>query len=289
MRCCHCFNWKLKDIKNNLGTIKEQGFDAIQTTSLQPTKQEGNIPWYLYFQPVGFEIGNQIGTKQDLIDLCKEADKLGIRIIVDVIGNNVAGLNNGEIYPHERLKLPLSYYKPFKKVQNWEDRNDFTTNSIGIPCLNTRLYEVQELIFDYIDELISCGVKGVRMDAAKHIALPSEGCDFWINFKKRFGDKDMFNYGEVIFSPKEVIDEYMQYINVLTEMSHWDKNKLVTFIDSHDLDKTFHITSHMNNETTINEYRILCENFNNTIWYCREWNDTWKDKRVKEANSIRRN
>lgn len=284
MRVMHAFCWRIKDIKDNLGAIKEQGFNAIQTSPLQPTKQEGNIPWFIFYQPVGFTVGNQLGTKQDLIDLCKEANKLEIRIIVDVVGNNVAGLNNGAIHPHERLKLPLNYYKSFNRVQNWEDRNDYINNSIGIPCLNTRLHEVQELIFNYIDELISCGVKGVRMDAAKHIALPSEGSDFWINFRERFSNKDLYSYAEVIFEDHRVIDEYMQYINVLTEMSHWDKNKLVTFIDSHDLHHTFNITSHMNNETAINEYRLLCQNFNNTIWYCRKFNDTWKDIRVKEAN-----
>lgn len=284
MRVMHAFCWRLKDIKDNLGTIKEQGFDAIQTSPLQPTKQDGNVPWWMFYQITDFKIGNQIGSKQDLIDLCKKANKLGIRIIVDVVGNNVAGLNNGEIYPHERLKLPLNYYKPFNRVQNWEDRNDYINNSIGIPCLNTRLHEVQDLIFNYIDELISCGVKGVRMDATKHIALPSEGSDFWINFRERFSNKDLYSYGEVIFEDHRVIDEYMQYINVLTEMSHWDKNKLVTFIDSHDLHHTFNITSHMNDETAINEYRLLCQNFNNTVWYCREFNDTWKDIRVKEAN-----
>lgn len=286
MRVMHAFCWKLKDIKDNLGAIKEQGFDAIQTSPLQPTKQDGNVPWWMHYQITDFKIGNQIGSKQDLIDLCKEANKLGIRIIVDVVGNNVAGLNNGAIYPHERLELPLNYYKPFNRVQNWEDRNDYINNSIGIPCLNTRLHEVQDLIFNYIDELINCGVKGVRMDAAKHIALPSEGSDFWINFRERFSNKDLYSYAEVIFEDHRVIDEYMQYINVLTEMSHWDKNKLVTFIDSHDLHHTFNITSHMNNETTINEYRLLCQNFHNTVWYCREFNDTWRDIRVREANLL---
>lgn len=284
MRVCHCFNWKLKDIKSNLNKFKEQGFTGLQLSPMQDHK-EGN-EWWKRYQVINFEIGNDLGSKQDLIDLCEEANKLGIRIIVDVVGNNVAGLNDGSIYPHERLKLPLNYYKPFNRVQNWEDRNDYINNSIGIPCLNTRLHEVQDLIFNYIDELISCGVKGVRMDAAKHIALPSEGSDFWINFRERFSNKDLYSYAEVIFEDHRVIDEYMQYINVLTEMSHWDKNKLVTFIDSHDLQLTFNITSHMNNETAINEYRLLCQNFKNTIWYCREFNDTWKDIRVREANLL---
>lgn len=284
MRIIHCFNWKLNDIKDNLNKIKNQGFNAIQTSPLQPTKQEGNIPWYLYYQPTGFTVGNQLGNKEDLINLCRLANDLGINIIVDVVGNNVAGLNNGVIYPHERLNLPLSYFKSFINVNNYEDRNDYINNSIGIPCLNTRLHEVQELIFNYIDELISYGVKGVRIDASKHIALPSEGSDFWINFRNRFSNKDLFSYGEVIFEDYRIIEEYMQYINVLTEIPHWDKNKLVTFVDSHDLDKTFNITSKMDNETIINEYKVLCQNFCNTVWYCREFNDTWKVIRVKESN-----
>lgn len=284
MRIIHCFNWKLNDIKDNLNKIKNQGFNAIQTSPLQPTKQEGNIPWFLYYQPVDFTVGNQLGSKEDLINLCSLANDLGIKIIVDVVGNNVAGLNNGTIYPHERLNLPLSYYKSFNNVNNYEDRNDYINNSIGLPCLNTRLHDVQELIFNYIDELINYGVKGIRIDAAKHIALPSEGSDFWINFRNIFSNKDLFSYGEVIFEDYKVIDEYMQYINVLTEMNHWNKNKLVTFVDSHDLDKTFNITSKMDNETTINEYKVLCQNFCNTVWYCREFNDTWKDIRVKESN-----
>lgn len=284
MRIIHCFNWKLNDIKDNLNKIKNQGFNAIQTSPLQPTKQEGNIPWFLYYQPVDFTVGNQLGSKEDLINLCSLANDLGIKIIVDVVGNNVAGLNNGTIYPHERLNLPLSYYKSFNNVNNYEDRNDYINNSIGLPCLNTRLHDVQELIFNYIDELINYGVKGVRIDASKHIALPSEGSDFWINFRNRFSNKDLFSYGEVIFEDYKVIDEYMQYINVLTEMNHWNKNKLVTFVDSHDLDKTFNITSKMDNETTINEYKILCKNFYNTVWYCREFNDAWKNIRIKESN-----
>lgn len=281
-RVIHCFNWNLKYVEEQLIMIKEQGFTAIQLSPMQDHKK-GN-EWWKRYQPTNFKIGNDLGSKEDLIRLCNKANGLGLKIIVDVVGNNVAGLDNGEIYPHEDVKIPLEYFKPFKKVEGWEDRQDYITNSIGIPCLNTRLHEVQELIFNYIDELISCGVKGVRMDASKHIALPSEGSDFWINFKDRFGNKDMFNYGEVIFEKQNIIDEYTQYINVLTNMSHWDRNKIVTFAFSHDSDETFFYTKHMNDDMCINEYKIVCENFPNSVWYCRPFNNTWIDKRVKEAN-----
>lgn len=281
-RVIHCFNWNLKYVEEQLIMIKEQGFTAIQLSPMQDHKK-GN-EWWKRYQPTNFKIGNDLGSKEDLIRLCNKANSLGLKIIVDVVGNNVAGLDNGKIYPHEDVKIPLEYFKPFKKVEGWEDRQDYITNSIGIPCLNTRLHEVQELIFNYIDELIECGVKGVRMDASKHIALPSEGSDFWINFKDRFSNKDMFNYGEVIFEKQNIIDEYTQYINVLTNMSHWDRNKIVTFAFSHDSDETFFYTKHMSDDMCINEYRIVCENFPNTVWYCRPFNNTWMDKRIREIN-----
>ena len=281
-RVIHCFNWNLKYVEEQLIMIKEQGFTAIQLSPMQDHKK-GN-EWWKRYQVTNFKVGNDLGSKEDLIRLCNKANSLGLKIIVDVVGNNVAGLDNGEIYPHEDVKIPLEYFKPFKKVEGWEDRQDYITNSIGIPCLNTRLHEVQELIFNYIDELINCGVKGVRMDASKHIALPSEGSDFWVNFKNRFGSKNMFNYGEVIFEKQNIIDEYTQYINVLTNMSHWDKNKIVTFAFSHDSDETFFYTKRMSDDMCINEYRIVCENFPNTVWYCRPFNNTWMDKRIKEAN-----
>lgn len=281
-RVIHCFNWNLKYVEEQLIMIKEQGFTAIQLSPMQDHKR-GN-EWWKRYQPTNFKVGNDLGSKGDLIRLCNKANSLGLKIIVDVVGNNVAGLDNGEIYPHEDVKIPLEYFKPFKKVEGWEDRQDYITNSIGIPCLNTRLHEVQELIFNYIDELISCGVKGVRMDASKHIALPSEGSDFWINFKNRFGNENMFNYGEVIFEKQNIIDEYIQYINVLTNMSYWDKNKIVTFAFSHDSDETFLYTKHMSDDMCIYEYRIICENFPNSVWYCRPFNNTWMDKRIKEAN-----
>lgn len=40
MRILHLFNWRLKDIVNQLDTIKMQGFDAIQINPLQPLKNE---------------------------------------------------------------------------------------------------------------------------------------------------------------------------------------------------------------------------------------------------------
>ena len=72
-RILHLFQWRLKDIENNLEVISNQGFNMIQISPIQPLKEYTNVWWTLY-QPCGFTIGNNwIGSKKDLISLCNKA------------------------------------------------------------------------------------------------------------------------------------------------------------------------------------------------------------------------
>ena len=69
-----------------------------------------------------------------------------------------------------------------------------THGRIGMWDLKTEDSRVQEKIKEYVAELKSCGVDGIRWDAAKHIGLPSEGDTFWQNVP----DQTMYNYGEIL-------------------------------------------------------------------------------------------
>ena len=58
------FQWGLGSIIPMIPTVKEQGFDAIQISPIQGTKDSGLI-WWLLYQPTNLKIGNtQIGTKE---------------------------------------------------------------------------------------------------------------------------------------------------------------------------------------------------------------------------------
>ena len=97
----HAFCWTFDEIKNNLADIKEAGYTAVQTSPIQPAKDYSSTytnqahEWWKLYQPLGFTIAstddNYLGTKQDLIDLCKEADNYGINIICDIVANHLAG------------------------------------------------------------------------------------------------------------------------------------------------------------------------------------------------------
>ena len=286
------FQWKLSDIINHLEEIKDKGYNFIQISPIQPTKDAG-FEWWKLYQPLGFSIGNtQIGNKKELIVLCKKANELDIKIIVDVVVNHVASDEKNSLLPHKLVDKKLTRRKDFWKekkfISNWENRNEVITLSNGLPCLRLDNHDLQDIIIDFLNELVDCGVGGFRIDSAKSIALPCEGSDFWERVISGIKDKTLFNYAEVIFTPTHTIDEYNKYINVTTSCHASDKSKIVGYVENHDtfLDSIIGYTRDMSNRQIANEWRILVTNFDNCLYYARPYDYGWASDDIKYANLI---
>ena len=220
MKIIHLLNWKFKTIEQELKTIKKQGFDAIQINPVQPFKEEKEFKWWSSYQPLSFKIGNMFGTKEDLKSLCSKAKKEGLDIIVDVVLNHTANKSDKEPgVPHESVDKILlnekSFWKLNKQVKNWEDRFECTNYSIGLPGLDLSNPYLQKIIFEFLKELKSCGVKGLRFDAAKHIGLPNDGVDFFRKVRTFLLLNNMYGYGEFLGGYKEWRDEMAKLLFVL--------------------------------------------------------------------------
>jgi len=293
MRILHLFNWRIKDINYLLDKISSQNFNAIQINPIQPLKEDGFREWWMSYQPCGFSIGNVYGSKADLIELCNNAEKYNIKIFADVVCNHMAGSVDDELLPHEKvdpiLRNNISFWKEKRNIHNWEDRKEVTSCCMGLPGLNVSNSELQDIIIDFLNELIDCGVMGFRFDAAKSIALPEEGNDFWakaIYCLKKYG---MFLYGEVIFASQELIDSYCKYMNVLTNSCGKDINRLVGYVESHDTylsDDNLGYTKNVDSNVIAENYKNLSMKYPNTLFYARPYDDTWKSETVKNANKI---
>lgn len=294
MRILHLLNWPLRNINYYLDKIASQHFNAIQINPLQPLKEDGYRDWWMSYQPCGFNIGNIYGSKDDLIELCNNAEKYNIRIFADVICNHMAGSITDELEPHEkvdqRLKDKPAFWKPKKNVYNWDDRKEVTSYCMRLPGLNVSNSELQSIIIDFLNEFIDCGVTGFRFDAAKSIALPEEGNDFWamaIYCLKRYG---MFLYGEVIFASQELVDNYCKYMNVLTNSCGKDINRLVGYAETHDTylsGDSLGYTKNISSNVIAKNYKNLCEVYPNTLFYARPYDDTWQLSIIKEANKLK--
>ena len=295
------FNWRLNDIKDNLSKIAEQGFSIIQTSPLQQHKEKDNPTWYLGYQITNFKIGNRLGTKEDLRELCAVAEKYNIKIIVDCVFNHVAnnGGGNQQLIPSNEVEDDIrnipEFFHEARAIENYEDRYQCTQWGINLPDLNTSNHDLQNMMIEYLKDLQSHGVKGFRFDATRHIELPDDlwcGSDFWDRVLGHIDNKDkLFLYGEVIFSDTKLVDRYCKYMNVgVNNNSGSDKRKLIHWTFSHDDDLTFNLNRPKSKDILLNEWEYLLKSNREShmLFYPCVSQDIWLDERMKYINNTYR-
>ena len=265
----HAFCWKYNDITAMLPDIAKAGFTSVQTSPPQAT--DGTGSWWWFYQPKGFYIGTSaMGTKQDLANLCSEADKYGIKIIADVVANHLAG-------NHDNIQDDLKdsqYWHPDIGDAKDGNRYSVTHGKIGMPDLNTEHSYVQQCVYNYVQELKGVGVDGIRFDAAKHIGLPSEGDQFWPNVTK---DSSLWYYGEILNNPGLSFDENsgqrQQAISVMKEYTNY-----MTVTDS---PYGMTLRDSFNSGTAPSSFGNYCAEWmglpNSKLLYWGESHDTWSN------------
>ncbi|MGL5646383.1 MAG: alpha-amylase family glycosyl hydrolase [Clostridium sp.] len=288
IKILHLFGYNINDI--NLEEVKKQGFDGIQIGPVQPLKEEGQVPWFLLYQPIDFKVGNYYYGYDDLKELFNKGKELEVKIIVDVVLNHVAGKNTGEIKPHEKVNEFIreneAFFKEKEVIQDWGNRGEIINKSIGLPSLKLGNHDLQNIIIEFLNELISLGADGFRIDAGKHIALPSEGSDFFTRVFENLNRDDLFNYIEVIFSDENILKEYSKYGRVLTENLNDKTDERVNFIESHDTFLEFGYTKEWSDKEILEKYKILIEEAKNVLFYARPFNDTWKSEEMRSINTL---
>ncbi|MEE3333070.1 MAG: starch-binding protein [Ruminococcus sp.] len=226
----HCFDWSYNSIKANLKAIKDAGYTAVQTSPVQPPKDYSSSwrdqggQWWKLYQPLGIRIsdGNSwLGTKSELKALCSEADKYGLKVVVDIVANHLAdqgkycnGLGNVSTQVDGDLRRDEYWHNDQMSADDDNNRYKVTHGAIGLPDLNTGHGTIQNKFKSLLSDCVSCGVDGFRFDAAKHIELPGEngGSDFWPTVLS--GAKNAFVYGEILNGAGTSIGNYTRYMSV---------------------------------------------------------------------------
>lgn len=300
MRILNLFNVNLDYIRENMSLIKSQGFDAVQISPVQESKHEDSNEWWMFYQPISFEVGNKLGSKKDLENLCIEASKNGIIVVSDAVINHLAGADDGSLNTYKdddpELVSLKDAWKERRNIDNWDDRWQVTHLCMGLPALNPDNPLVREKIINMLNEEIDLGVTGFRFDAAKSIALPDDDASYKSDFfpvvtycLKRPID---IIYGEVIFYDKVYTDKYAQYMKVLTNYEASRKDAEVKFVENKDSflsNDSMGYTKNKSKEDIIREYRCLTENYPNTLFYARNSKDfdMWKSPLVCDANKVK--
>ena len=220
----HCFDWKFSDIISELPAIAEAGFGAVQVSPVQGNCAT-NAEWFYAYMPYDFAFkANGNGSRTQLQQLCQKAAEYGIKIIVDVVANHV---NQASGYHH-------TWWDSNGRVRwnggvDYGNRYSITHNQLGeYGDVNSEDAEVQARAKEFLEDLKSLGVAGIRWDAAKHIGLPSENCAFWSQMASVSG---LWHYGEILDGPGgdkyRLLKEYTDYIGVTdSEYSKWCREQV---------------------------------------------------------------
>ena len=255
----HAFCWNFNTIKENMADIASAGYTAVQTSpineclSTEPglTWMSDEGKWYYHYQPTDWTIGNyQLGTRDEFIAMCDEADKYGIGIIVDILPNHTTPtfseisenlLNAVGATYDDMTNLYHIDGADLSRGMNYDDRISTVYDPMGgLPDVDTENHDFQQYFFDFLKDCIDCGADGFRIDTAKHIALPDDGVpeayageedrnDFYPNMKSYIDDlsnvdySDLFVYGEVLQGSTSRLGAYQQMLGGTTASGYGSK------------------------------------------------------------------
>ncbi len=288
----HAWSWSFDTIAANMRDIAASGYAYVQTSPANTcfVGEDGGMAlfsmpgdsvkgkWYYYYQPTDWKIGNYLlGNRDQFKAMMDSAAKYNVKVIVDVLPNHTA-VDHTAVLPDLDAAVgghdKLFHANGFTDIVDYNDRYECTTGKMGgLPDVNTENPDFQAYYMNYVNDLLSLGVKGFRYDTAKHIGLPSDPRDslaernnFWDVATGREAVKgirlavpadSLFIYGEVLQDKNVKEAEYAEYMN-LTASSYghalrnvlekgdfnadslliWhhpaDGSKLVTWVESHD-------------------------------------------------------
>ena len=236
----HCWNWSYSNIKDSMADIAAAGYTSLQTSPVQMPKDAGSgdtqSTWWKVYQPTTLSMVDHpwFGTKAEFKAMCDEAEKYGIKVIVDIVANHMANNSgsrgncrddicgqNDPVFRDDDTCWHLngSTYIDYNNQHRNGDTSSLTHGFGGWPDLNTGNPKVQNAIISLLKECVDLGADGFRFDAAKHIELPTDpggASDFWPNVTNaiREYDPDVYLYGEILDDSATSISNYTKYIAV---------------------------------------------------------------------------
>ncbi len=195
----HLFEWPWADIEKECTFLAAKGFTGVQVSPpnehLVPTADMGgaanDYPWWVRYQPVTHLTGpttftSRSGTWAQFVSMVNTCNSKGVGVYVDAVINHMADIqvgnpptgSSGTVY---KSTVPGRFYgsqyqsddfhDPDCTIASYGDRRQVQRCKLsGLPDLNTGKTDVQTEIRNYLQALLTAGVKGFRIDGAKHMA-----------------------------------------------------------------------------------------------------------------------
>ena len=269
--------------------VAKQGFTAIQTSPLQLSKEKihENLDntWAIY-QPINYDIGNDLGTVEDLRNLANRCHANGLKLVVDVVFHHVANEKGNDIYYLVPDEYRHFYHDSFININNYNDEYELTHRSLdGLPALNLENETIIEAQFNYLKQLKEAGVDGCRVDAYKHLVK-----SYRVRLAEELKKLGMFeySYGEVIFADSNLQKNYNE-IALYVNQSLCSSDQYGAIISHDDFKNSENPYLRRDPNIFFAEYGYFMDNSlrQNVVYFCRPEDNMWRTENIRNINARR--
>lgn len=171
------FEWPWADVARECTTfLGPKGYWAVQVSPPQEHARVAGDPWWERYQPVSYELRSRSGDRAAFASMVSTCRAAGVGIIADVVINHMAGGDGTSITgrPYTKYQYPRygpqDFHLPACTVTNYADRGNVQgCELVGLSDLRTGTAYVRGQVRAYLTDLMSLGVAGFRVDAAKHL------------------------------------------------------------------------------------------------------------------------
>ncbi|CAG1018851.1 partial alpha-amylase, partial [Burkholderiaceae bacterium] len=179
------FEWKWTDIARECEThLGPKGFAAVQVSppnehNWVASGDGAPFPWWMRYQPVSYSLDrSRSGTRAEFQDMVNRCNAASVAVYADAVINHMSGGTGGTSsagrswsYHSYPIYSDPDFHSPVCGINNYNDAwNVQNCELSGLQDLNTGSSYVRGKIADYLVDLANMGVKGFRVDAAKHIS-----------------------------------------------------------------------------------------------------------------------
>lgn len=202
----HAFEWSYSGIAGAAREIEKAGYAAVLVAPPMKSEKSDHCDWFKRYQPQDFRVIDGCnGNKEDFVRMIAALGKVRVRVYADVVLNHMANeRDNSTTFPgpealteyakdpaywgrqrlYGKLNDGLFGAQDFHDeacIGDYGNREEVTHRRIcspggdrGVPDLKDTVIDqnwVHDQRREYLQALFALGVRGFRLDAAKHMPI----------------------------------------------------------------------------------------------------------------------
>ncbi|CAE6464471.1 hypothetical protein ACGC1H_006059 [Rhizoctonia solani] len=175
------FGWNWNSIAEEC--VQFLGPTGVGFVQVNPPQEHlSGDQWWVDYQVVSYQLQSKRGSRSEFAAMVGKCKGAGVKVMVDTIWNHMAGMDNGvgtagtqfSHYNYPGLYTSNNFHHcgltNNDDIQNWGDTEQLWNCELSnLADLNTGSEDVQAKLAGFTNDLLSLGVDGLRLDAAKHI------------------------------------------------------------------------------------------------------------------------